>query len=634
MRAVAWVALALLLPLAVRAEAPRTETREPCRHRDALRQPFFGDTHVHTALSFDAAGQGTRNGPRDAYRFARGEEVGIQPYDDDGKPLRTVRLRRPLDFAAVTDHAELLGETRICSAPGLPGYDGVVCRITRRWPWLGYILVNGSMMDARDPHRYSFCGEHGERCLEAAAGPWQEIQRAAEEFYDRSAACRFTAFVGYEWSGNPDSKMIHRNVLFRNAAVPPRPANYIEDRTGERLWQRLRDECLEAGIGCDVLVIPHNANLSGGLLFRTEREDGAPLTRADAELRASLEVLLEVTQHKGDSECRASDADPLCTYEKLPFSTMRESALPWTFRTPPENSFAREVLGAGLVQQAKLGVNPFKLGLIAATDTHLAAPGLVDEDRFVGHAAGRSTSRTEVPPLPDQWWFNPGGLAGVWAEENARDSLFDAMRRREAWGTSGPRIVVRFFGGFELPEDLCSAHDFAALGYAHGVTMGGDLVVPPSSAAAPRFAVWAARDAGTDESPGTPLQRIQIVKLWAENGASRERVYDIAGNASNGADVDLATCTPKGQGADTLCSTWRDPDFDPNAQALYYARVVENPSCRWTQWACNARAVDCAAGAPSGLEACCDPQVPRTIQERAWTSPIWYAPPSQPSDAR
>ncbi len=626
MTRIAWLALASLLPLAARAEAPRTETREPCHHRTEVRQPFFGDTHVHTALSFDAVGQGTRNGPRDAYRFARGEEVGVQPYDEAGKPLRTIQLRRPLDFAAVTDHAELLGETRICSAPGLPGYDSVVCRIARRWPWLAYMLVNGSMLDVKDPQRYSFCGKNGERCVEAAAGPWQEIQRAAEEFYDRSAACRFTPFVGYEWSGNPDSKMIHRNVLFRNAVVPARPANYIEDRTGERLWQRLRDECLDAGIGCDVLVIPHNTNLSGGLLFRTEREDGAPLTRADAELRASLEVLLEVTQHKGDSECRASVSDPLCSYEKLPFSTMRESALPWTWSTPPENSFAREVLGAGLVLQSKLGVNPFKLGLIAATDTHLAAPGLVDEDRFIGHAAGRSTSRTEVPPLPDQWWFNPGGLAGVWAEENSRDSLFEAMRRREAWGTSGPRIVVRFFGGFDLPEDLCSAHDFAAQGYEHGVPMGGDLSAPTRSEAAPRFAVWAARDAGVGDAPGTPLQRIQIVKLWVENGASREQVYEIAGNAANGADVDLASCTPKGAGADTLCSTWRDPDFDPNAPALYYARVVENPSCRWTQWACNARSVDCSMGAPDGLEACCDAQVPKTIQERAWTSPIWWSP--------
>lgn len=626
-RLAALALVAVLAPLAARA-VERTETRAPCAAFDPLRQPFFGDTHVHTALSFDANGQGTRTRPRDAYRFARGEAIGTQPYDEEGEPLRTLRLRRPLDFAVVTDHAELLGETHACATPGVPGYDSVVCRVHRRWPWLSYVLVNGSMLDVREPQRYRFCGDDGARCREAAAAPWQEIQRAAEEFYDRSAACRFTSFVGYEWSGNPDSKMIHRNLVFRNTAVPPHPASYIEDRTGERLWQRLRSECLDAGIGCDVLVIPHNPNLSDGELFRTTGSEGAPLSPSEAELRASLEVLLEVSQHKGDSECRASEADPLCGFEKLPFATMRQSALPWTWSAPTGASFAREILGEGLREGSRIGVNPFKLGLIAATDTHLAAPGLVDEDSFVGHAAGRFTSRTEVPPLPDNWWFNPGGLAGVWAEENSRDALFEAMRRKEAWGTSGPRIVVRFFGGFDLPADLCGAHDFAAQGYAKGAPMGGDLAAPaaPAGAVAPRFAVWALRDAGTDDFPGTPLERIQIVKLSLAGGAVREEVFDVAGGAS-GARVDPATCRPEGAGADQLCATWRDPAFDAGAPALWYARVVENPSCRWIQFACNERRVDCGAGAPDGLEACCDAAVPKTIQERAWTSPIWWTPP-------
>jgi hypothetical protein len=620
------LALCLLAPLSARA-VTRTETREPCANADPLRRPFFGDTHVHTALSFDAAGQGTRNGPHEAYRFARGEAVGIQPYGDDGAPLRTVQLRRPLDFAVVTDHSELLGELHICNTPGLAGHDSTVCRVHRRWPWLGYVLVNGSMLDQRAPRRYRFCGEDGARCREAALAPWREIQDAAEAFYDRTSGCRFTTFVGYEWSGNPDSKMIHRNVVFRNAVAPPEPANYVDDRTGERLWQRLRAECLEAGTGCDVLVIPHNANLSGGELFATAREDGSPLTASEAELRASLEVLLEVNQHKGDSECRQSTTDGLCGFEKLPFATMRQSALPWTWSDPPANSFAREVLGAGLALQERIGVNPFKLGLIAASDTHLATPGLVDEDRFAGHAAGRFTSRTEVPPLPDNWWFNPGGLAGVWAEENARDALFEAMRRKEAWGTSGPRIVVRFFGGFALPADLCAAHDFAAQGYAKGVPMGGDLPPAPSPGAKPVFAVSALRDPGTADHPGTPLERIQIVKLWVEDGAARERVIDVAG-APGGAGVDLATCALRGGGADQLCATWTDPDFDARRPALYYARVVENPSCRWIQWSCNERRVDCSSRVSGGLASCCDPDVPKVIQERAWTSPIWWTPPA------
>jgi hypothetical protein len=611
-----------LLCAAPAAAVTYTESREPCAQSDPLRRPFFGDTHVHTALSFDAQGQGTRGRPADAYRFARGLPIGIQPFDADGRPLRTLRLRRPLDFAVVTDHAELLGEARICGDPTLPGFDSIVCRIHRRWPWLGYVLVNGSMLDQSAPRRYGFCGEDGAVCRAAAAGPWQEIQDAAEQAYDRTRACRFTSFVGYEWSGNPDSKMIHRNVVFRNAVAPAQPSNYVDDRTGERLWQRLRSECVDAGTGCDVLVIPHNANLSGGELFRVD----APLTQEAAALRASLEVLLEVSQHKGDSECRANADDPLCAFEKLPFATMRQSALPWTWSEPPAGSFAREVLGAGLLQQVAIGVNPFKLGLIAATDSHLATPGLVDEDQFMGHAAGRFTSRTAVPPLPDDWWFNPGGLAGVWAEENARDALFEAMRRREVWGTSGPRIVVRFFGGFDLPEDLCAAPDLAAQGYARGVPMGADLARAAASGAAPRFAVSALRDPGTRAMPGTPLERIQIVKLWVEEGHARERVFDVAGAASAAASVDLATCRPAAAGADHLCTTWTDPEFDAGLPALYYARVVEAPSCRWIQWSCNERKVDCAGDVPDGLESCCDPAVPKRIQERAWTSPIWWTP--------
>ncbi len=620
-------ALALALAAALAGAPPsvafeRLEARAPCADFDPLRRPFFGDLHVHTALSFDAWGQGTQNRPREAYGFARGEAVGVQPYRAGGAPLRSVRLRRPLDFAAVTDHAELLGETAICTTPALAGHGSLVCRVARRWPWLAYLIVNGQSFDVRDPERYGFCGEQGLRCLEAAAGPWREIQEAAEAAYDRSAACRFTSFVGYEWSGNPDSKMIHRNVIFRGRAVPARPASYVEDRVPERLWERLRAECLDApgdaaGERCDVLAIPHNPNLSGGLLFETPRD------REAASRRASLEVLLEVTQHKGDSECRPGvpATDELCGFEKLPFATMRESALPWTWSEPPPRSFAREILAAGLAEEERLGENPFRLGLVGSTDTHLGTPGLVDEDRFLGHAAGRVTSRTEAPPLPDEVWFNPGGLAGLWAEENARDALFEAMRRREAFGTSGPRIAVRLFGGFALPDGLCGAADFAARGYALGVPMGGELPPRPLEApAAPAFAALALQ-----EPRGIPLERIQVVKVWLEGGVARERVVDVAGGAGTGS-VDPATCRTEAPAASTLCGVWRDPDFDPGESALYYARVVEAPSCRWTGHVCRERAVDCARGAPAGLEACCDPAVPKTIQERAWTSPIWYRP--------
>jgi hypothetical protein len=238
--------------------------------------------------------------------------------------------------------------------------------------------------------------------------------------------------------------------------------------------------------------------------------------------------------------------------------------------------------------------------------------------------------------MPDATSFGPGGLAVLWAEENSRDALFDAMRRREAYGTSGPRLIARFFGGWGYRDDMCDGGRFVQRGYDGGVPMGGDLPPAPADASSPTFAVWALRDAGTSEHPGAQLQRVQIVKVWLENGAARERVYEVAGDPENGADVDLATCSRTGPGFDGLCSVWRDPDFDASARSLYYARVVENPSCRWNRYVCNAHAVDCGrpGSFPAELEPCCDPEVPQTIQERAWTSPIWYAPEAARDAAR
>ncbi len=606
----------------------RSEGREACAHHDALRRPFFGELHVHTAYSFDGYGQGTRGTPRDAYRFARGEAIAIQPYDEHGNALRSVKLPRPLDFAMVSDHAELLGETHICQTPGAPGHDSFVCFVNRRFPKLGYAIVNSQTYGDKSPRRYRFCGANGELCAAQASIVWQRIQDAAEEAYDRSAACRFTSFVGSEWTAMPGGNNLHRNIVYRNANVPPAPPNYIDDRSEEALWARLDADCIRAPIGCDALAIPHNSNVSGGLMFRDVASDGSALTREQAEQRARLERLVEISQHKGDSECRAGGSDELCGFEKLAFASMDEMAGIGPGRPIPANAYVREALVAGLALQQKLGVNPFALGIVAATDTHFATPGAVEEDRFFGHAAGTVTARLEVPAMPDRLDFNPGGLAALWAEENSRDALFAAMRRREAYGTSGPRMSVRFFGGWRFDTGMCQAPDFAARGYAGGVPMGGDLPAAPGEAAAPAFALWALKDAGTQQRAGTPLQRIQMIKGWVENGERREQVFDVAGDAKNGAGVDTATCELTGPGSDDLCAVWRDPGFDPTKAAVYYARVVENPSCRWNQYVCNARGVDCSdpSGIPEGFEPCCDASVPKTIQERAWTSPIWYTP--------
>lgn len=609
----------------------RTEERAECADHDPLRRPYFGDTHVHTALSFDAWGQGTLARPDDAYRFAKGEKIGIQPYDEAGTPQAHIQLRRPLDFAVVTDHSDLLGETRICGNEGLPGSGSIVCRVVRRFPRLGYVLVNGHVYSNESPARYSFCGQDGALCIEAGRKPWREIQDAAESHYDRTDRCAFTTFVGYEWTAMPGGGNAHRNVVFRNAKVQDYPTTFIETPTQEGLWSALERECLEAGTGCDVIAIPHNSNLSDGKLFTVVRPDGTPIDVEDARVRARLETIVEVTQHKGDSECRAGEDDPLCAHEKLAYPKMMDAGGLGSGAIPPL-VYAREVLTEGLVQETRLGggANPFRFGLIGSTDTHLAAPGMVDEDQFVGHAAGTVSPLFGVPPYPDRSEFNPGGLSVVWAEENSRDALFAAMRRREVYGTSGPRITVRFFGGWDYAGDLCGDPKFAERGYAGGVPMGSALPSRPQERkadAGPSFAISALRDPGGHGVPSTALQRIQIVKGWVEDGRGRERVYDVAGNPDSDARVDLSTCTPEGPGFDQLCTVWRDPEFDSTAPAYYYARVVENPSCRWNRRVCNARGVDCSdpAKVPDALASCCDPGVPNAIQERAWTSPIWYS---------
>jgi hypothetical protein len=279
--------------------------------------------------------------------------------------------------------------------------------------------------------------------------------------------------------------------------------------------------------------------------------------------------------------------------------------------------YARGALALGLLEQTRIGVNPFRFGLVAATDTHNGTGGAVDERRFAGHG-GMGDADTGARLAA--WTSSPGGIAGVFADENTREALFAAMRRRETFGTSGTRITPRLFGGWGYPEGLCQDARMLERGYAEGVPMGGVLGPPPQGAGAPVFAVSALRDPGTQDAPGGRLQRVQIIKVWADaKGGLHQAVHDAAGGP-NDASVDLATCEPRGPGHDSLCAVWRDPDFDAARPAAYYARVLENPSCRYTQWQCN------ALPAEQRPPTCSDPAVPKTIQERAWTSPVWYEP--------
>ncbi len=628
--AAAWLAAGGASAAAGEPSAP-TEARARCADRDPLRRPFFGDLHVHTAYSLDASTQGTRNGPRDAYRFARGAEVGLQPYAADGSPRRSARLARPLDFAAVTDHSEFFGETRICNDPSLAGHDSVVCGVYRRWPRIAFFVMNGRLSGMGEPQRHRFCGPDGGRCVDAARGPWEDIREAAEAAYDRSARCAFTTFVGYEWTAASNTRNLHRNVIFRNERVPDLPTSAVEAPTPWDLWTALEAGCTQGVPGCEYLVIPHNSNLSGGLMFEPVGPTGEALTAEQARRRVRNEPLVEIMQHKGSSECRTGvgTEDERCDFELLPYDSFMGRYLEFAREAPRPGSYVRNALGEGLVVEERVGTNPFRLGIVASTDTHLGTPGLVDEEGYPGHGGAGMAIGDELPTgLLDPIEYNPGGLAVAWAEENSRDALFAALHRREVYGTSGPRIVVRFFGGFGLPDDLCARDDFAAVGYARGVAMGAELTVPAAETRGPAFATWALRDPGGGGRPGAALERIQIVKLWLEEGSVRERVVDALRAEAGTVPLDEASCEPGDGGRAALCSVWRDPDFDPAQRALYYARVLEVPTCRWSARACNAAGVDCSdpRSIGPGTEACCDSAWPRSVQERAWTSPIWYAP--------
>ncbi len=608
------------------APAPRCSAYAP------ERELFWGDLHVHTGLSSDAWRSDVRGTPDDAYRYATGGEISLAPLDAAGEGTRRVRLARPLDFAAVTDHAEALGILALCGDPKNDAYASQACDYFRRLPPTPAFPRPPDVPPRSEVQRMA-CGDDGARCRAAQHVPWETTRAAAERWNDDTPACRFSTFIAYEWTGARGGPLLHRNVIFRNARSAL-PVSSNEEPTPWDLFHQLRVDCLEAGNGCDVLSIPHNGNTSQGRMFAPDypgADDPAAEARL-ARLRAALEPSIEIMQHKGDSECRnglsgmLGEADELCEFEKLfpaalPECTPDTDVTIGTVRCTDVGGYARGGLGIGLQERARLGVNPFQFGFIASTDTHNATPGQVEEAGWEGHVGLRddrpATRMGRAGQLPNTI-NNPGGLAAVWAEENSRESLFQAIRRRETYGTSGPRMRVRLFGGWDLPEDLCERDDFVATGYARGVPMGGVLPDAPADAA-PTFALRALRDPGSEAAPGNRLQRTQIIKLTtADGGRIRQQVFDVAGDADNGADVDPATCAPRGPGADALCAVWRDPDFDPSRDAVYYARVVENPSCRWHVRECltlpaSQRPAECSGSA-----------LPDTVQERAWTSPIWF----------
>jgi hypothetical protein len=608
------------------------DVREPCADHNPLRNLYWGDLHVHTSYSFDAWLNDVRVDPAGAYRFARGQAVGLPPLGADGVGTRMVALARPLDFVAVTDHAEYLAEVDGCTTPGSAIYEMPRC-VTYRAGTNTSLVAFGLGLDGEMPRRFSdLCGQDGLDCPAAAAAVWERMQAAAEAAYDRTSACELTTFVAYEWSGSRGLSNLHRNVIFRSARAPAAPLSHFEAPTALELWRGLREQCQEGLPGCDVLSIPHNANWSNGNLFiptAPEGEDAA----AVAALRGQMEPLYEVFQHKGDSECMNGLSgvmgleDEACEFEKLrqaPFDDCGDGAGVQGILgngCVSKLDYLRGILIEGMKEERRLGVNPYRLGVIASTDTHNGTPGLVAEEAFPGHFG----SRDDQPALrltgtiPVDPRDNPGGLVAVWAEDKSREAIFDALRRREVYGTSGPRIALRVFGGWDLPEGLCGQADLVAVADSAGVPMGGVLPAP-SGDQGPVFVVSALADPGGGGDVSRALDRVEIVKGWLDaQGQGHVAVTTVAGGGALAA-VDLSTCAPAAGGSASLCAVWRDPDFDRAAPAFYYVRALEQPSCRWSTRDCLALA---EAERPA---ACSDPGIAALVQERAWSSPIWFTP--------
>ena len=593
------------------------DTYSPYAKQAYATQVFWGDTHLHTALSVDATIFGATLGLEDAYRFARGEEVRASSG-------QRIKLSRPLDFLVVADHAEALG-TMDEMLKGNP--EMMKDPTLKRWR----DLFNSGPAGAQEAYTEMNAASTEGTAPEALQDPklfrtiWDNYIETGDRFNEPG---RFTALLGYEYTSNYKTNNLHRVVIYRDSGERVRqnlPFSALDSENPEDLWKSL--QAYETETGGQVLAIPHNGNMSGGMMFAMSTFAGKRLNEVWAKERARWEPLYEITQMKGDGEAHPmlSPNDEFADYET--WDKMTIGGLP----NSPENypfEYARSALKNGLALEAKLGTNPFKFGVIGSTDSHTALAA-VEEDNFFGKHSGVEPSAermtSPVAKVRDQvvlgWEMSASGYAGVWATENTREALWDALKRKEVYATTGPRIIVRFFGGWDFEDEDAHTRMPAKAGYTKGVPMGGDLTNAPEGKV-PTFLVAALKD-----PIGGNLDRYQIVKGWMDDkGKLYEKVYDVAwsGDRKPGSDgklpavgntVDVKEATWTNTiGATELIAVWKDPDFNPEQPAFYYGRVIEIPTPRWTAY--DAKYF--------GLQL--PPEVPMTTQERAYTSPIWYTP--------
>jgi len=607
---------------------PAQKHFSPYAGRDFPTRVFWGDTHLHTGMSMDAGAFGARLTPEDAHRFARGEEL------TSSTGLK-VRLSQPLDFLVVADHSDNMG-----FFPRLYAGDPKMLADPTGKRWYDMVQQGGQkgveaaveiiVAFSQDKFPKSLMSRPGSQAYRSA---WEETIKAAEKYNEPG---RYTAFIGYEWTSNTGGNNLHRVVIYRDdgtkasmtepyATLKPEGSDNPRD-----LWKWM--QAYENKTGGQVLAIPHNGNLSNGIMFPLrDTFTGKSFDRKYAETRAKWEPLYEVTQIKGDGEAHPylSPNDEFANYEtwdkgNLDLSVPKKQDM-------LQYEYARTALQTGLQLQRKLGVNPYKFGMIGSTDSHTGL-ATAEEENFFGKHSGTepSPARYKHPMAAtpngryESWDMVGSGLAAVWAKENTREAIFDAMMRKETYATTGPRMMVRFFGGWEFTAQDAMGRLPANVGYTKGVPMGADLPPAPKGKSAPTFLVAALKDPLSGN-----LDRIQIVKGWLDKKGNRqEKVYDVVwGDADKRKPGKDGKLPPVGNtvsvkeaiwtntiGDPELITVWQDPDFDPKLPAVYYARVIEIPTPRWTAYEAKRFGVTL----PS--------EVPMITQERAYTSPIWYTP--------
>jgi hypothetical protein len=571
-----------------------------------LKNVYFGEQHLHTVNSPDAFAFGTRNTPDDAYRFAKGEAIKKSTTGE------MIQKRTPYDWAAVTDHSEYLGMMPLLLDPNSPLQQTPIGKlISSGEPADGEAAFKQIIMSASTGDPISYLVDKA--TMKTA---WQGQKDAANKHYEPG---KFTTLIAYEWSSQPNAQNLHHNVFFRDSEGPEVPFSSFDSTHREDLWDYQEQQ---RALGHENFSISHNANVSYSMMFSLNKSDGTPIDREWAEQGARNTVASEIIQTKGQSETHPvlSPNDEFAAFE-TGFKHLLGSG---GVVGKTDHSYIRQALQNGVGFQEMLGINPFKYGIVAGADSHDAAS---DNEEFNYTGVHGNTDKTPEIRLTSTGsvageaplMFGTPGATGVWAPENTREAIFDGIRRKETFGTSGPLIRVRFFGSWDYDEDLVEDKNFVEEAYVGGVAMGQDL--PAKASDAPTFAVWAMKDPESGN-----LDRIQIVKGWYENGYGWEKIYNVAWSDRRNIDangnlppvgntVDAAAANYTNSiGDNELSAVWTDPDFKPEQHAVYYARVIEIPTPRWSTF--DAKALGVAP--PENVAA--------SIQERAWSSPIWYTP--------